>query len=402
MVSISNGVLVEKARISSIDTVRGLVMVIMALDHVRDYFHVDAFNFSPTDLTRTSAALFFTRWITHICAPTFVFLSGVSARLNLEKKSKKELSIQLLTRGLWLIVLELTVIRFALVFNFYYDFTLFLVIWVIGLSMIILSALIHLGERAVLIIGLILVFGHNAFDGMRLQPGDWGFAVWTFLNQSGLVQVSADRFFLVPYALIPWLGIMLTGYGIARWFTKSFDPGSRSTYLLRAGILSIALFILLRFLNVYGDPVPWAPQKNSVFTILSFLNCTKNPVSLLFTLMTLGLTFLSLWFMERERVRQWNLKPLIVFGRVPLFYFILHFYLAHLLSLVLLMITKGLSFSEIDFHFSKGFGGIPPNTGVSLPWVYVVWIGVVLACYPICKKYNEFKSTHNYWWLSYF
>ena len=399
MVTISNGVLVEKARISSIDTVRGLVMVIMALDHVRDYFHIDAFNFTPTDLTRTSAAVFFTRWITHICAPTFVFLSGVSARLNLEKKSKSELSIQLLTRGLWLIVLEHTVVRFGLLFNFYYDFTLFLVIWVIGLSMVVLSALIHLGERAVLIIGLILVFGHNAFDGMRLQPGDTGFAAWTLLNQSGLLQVSPDRFFLVGYALIPWLGIMLTGYGIARWFARDFDPRIRSTYLLRAGILSIALFILLRFLNVYGDPAPWAPQKNAVFTIMSFLNCTKTPPSLLFTLMTLGVTFLLLWLMER--VRALNVKPLIVFGRVPLFYFILHFYLAHFLSLILLMITTGQSFSEIDFHFSKGFGGIPPNTGVSLPWVYVVWIGVVLACYPICKKYNEFKSTHNYWWLSY-
>ncbi|HMG90680.1 MAG TPA: heparan-alpha-glucosaminide N-acetyltransferase domain-containing protein [Chryseolinea sp.] len=398
MVSTSNGVLVEKARITSIDTVRGFVMVIMALDHVRDYFHIDAFNFNATDLERTSAVLFFTRWITHICAPTFVLLSGVSARLGLEKKSKKELSIHLLTRGLWLIFLELTVIRFGLVFNFYYDFTLFLVIWVIGLSMVILSALIYLGERAVLIIGLILVFGHNAFDGMRLQPGDSGFALWTFLNQSGLVQVSSDRFLLVPYALIPWLGILLVGYGIAHWFTSGFDAKLRATYLLRAGVGSIVIFILLRFLNVYGDPAPWSPQKNIVFTIMSFLNCTKNPVSLLFTLMTVGITFLLLWLMEKSK--DLNIKPLIVFGRVPLFYFILHFYIAHFLSL-LLMITTGQAFGEIDFHFSKGFGGIPPNTGVTLPWVYVVWIGVVLVCYPICKKYNEFKSTHNYWWLSY-
>jgi uncharacterized membrane protein len=400
MVSTSKGVLVEKARIMSIDSVRGLVMVIMALDHVRDYFHIDAFNFNATDLERTSVALFFTRWVTHICAPTFVLLSGVSARLLLEKKSKKELSIHLLTRGLWLIVLEHTVVRFGLLFNIYYDFTLFLVIWVIGLSMVVLSALIHLGERAVFIVGLILVFGHNVFDGMRLQPGDTGFAAWTFLNQSGLLQVSPDRFFLVGYALIPWLGIMLTGYGIARWFTGGFDPGIRSTYLLRAGIFSIALFILLRFLNVYGDPTPWAPQKNAVFTIMSFLNCTKTPPSLLFTLMTLGITFLLLWL--TERVKELNVKPLIVFGRVPLFYFILHFYLAHFFSIVLLIITTGQSLSEIDFHFSKGFGGIPPNTGVTLPWVYAVWIGVVLVCYPICKKYNEFKSTRNYWWLSYF
>jgi len=264
--------------------------------------------------------------------------------------------------------------------------------------MVVLSALIHLGERPVLIIGLILVFGHNAFDGMRLQPGDSGFALWTFLNQAGAV-VSADHVFAVSYALIPWLGIMLVGYGIAHWFTRGFDSKVRTTYLLRVGLLSIVLFIALRFLNVYGDPAPWAPQKNAVFTLMSFLNCTKYPVSLLYTLMTLGLTFLLLWLMEKPT--ELNVKPLIVFGRVPLFYFILHFYLAHFLALILLLITTGQSFGEIDLHFSKGFGGIPPNTGVSLPWVYVAWIGIVLVCYPICKKYNEFKSTHNYWWLSY-
>lgn len=399
MVSASNEVLIQKVRISSIDTVRGFVMFIMALDHVRDYFHIDAFNFNPTDLERTSPAIFFTRWITHICAPTFVLLSGVSARLALERKTKKELSIHLLTRGLWLIFLELTVIRFGLLFNFYYDFTLFLVIWVIGLSMVILAALAHLGERAVLTIGLVLVFGHNAFDGMRLQPGDQGFALWTFVNQAGLVQISSNRFFLVGYALIPWLGIMLTGYGIGTWFTKNLDATKRSTYLLRAGIISILLFIILRFINIYGDPAPWSPQKDAVFTIMSFLNCTKTPISLLFTLMTLGLTFSLLWLMENST--QLNIQPLIVLGRVPLFFFILHFYLAHFLALVLLMISKGISFSKIDFHFTAGFGGIPPNTGISLPWVYVVWIGVVLMCYPICKKYNEFKSTHRYWWLSY-
>lgn len=399
MVSTSESILVEKARISSIDSVRGFVMVIMALDHVRDYFHIDAFNFDPTDMTRTSAALFFTRWITHICAPTFVLLSGVSARLGLERKSKKELSIHLLTRGFWLMFLELTVVRFGLVFNFYYDFTLFQVIWVIGLSMVILAALIHLGERAVLIIGLILVFGHNAFDGMRLQPGDSGFALMTFLNQAGLLQISETRFFIVPYALIPWLGIMLTGYGIGVWFTKGFYQNKRSTYLLGAALTCVVLFIALRVINVYGDPAPWDIQKNRVFTFMSFFNCTKYPVSLLFTLMALSITFLLLWLMERSK--ELNVQPLIVFGRVPLFYFILHFYLAHFFAIVLRMIMYGTSFSEIDFHFSAGFGGIPANTGVTLPWVYVAWITVVFICYPICKKYNEFKGTHSYWWLSF-
>jgi len=213
------------------------------------------------------------------------------------------------------------------------------------------------------------------------------------------VQISSDRFFIPSYALIPWLGIMLTGYGIGTWFTKNFDASKRSTYLLRTGIISIALFIVLRFINIYGDPAPWSRQKDALFTIMSFLNCTKTPVSLLFTLMTLGLTFSLLWLTEKSK--QLNVQPLIVLGRVPLFFFILHFYLAHALALVLLMVSKGISFSEIDFHFTAGFGGIPPNTGIALPWVYVVWIGIVLLCYPICRKFNEFKSTHNYWWLSY-
>ena len=399
MVTVANGVLVEKPRISSVDAMRGLVMVIMALDHVRDYFHIDAFNFDPTDLSKTSPALFFTRWITHFCAPTFLFLSGVGARLGLERKSKKDLSIFLLTRGLWLIVLEHTVVRFGLVFNFYYDFTLFQVIWVIGLSMVVLASLIHLGERIVFIIGLILVFGHNIFDAFRLQPGDSGFAFWVFLRQAGLLQISPERFFLVPYALLPWLGIMCTGYGIGKWFTKSVDVDSRSKYLLLSGIISIALFVVLRFINIYGDSAPWSVQKNSLFTLMSFLNCTKYPVSLLFTLMTVGPTLIVLSLMEKSS--DTKLKPLLVFGRVPLFYFILHFYLAHFLALILLLVSTDTQFSQIDWHFSKGFGGIPPNTGVSLPWVYVAWVVVVLITYPLCRKYNEYKSSHHHWWLSY-
>lgn len=399
MTSLSNGVLVEKPRISSIDIMRGLVMVIMALDHIRDYFHVDAFNFDPTDMTQTNPALFFTRWITHFCAPTFVFLSGTAARISLERKTKKDLSIFLLTRGLWLIVLELTVVRFGLVFNLYYDFTLFQVIWVIGASMVVLAALIHLPERAILILGLLIIFGHNAFDSIRLQPGDQGFAVWVFLRQSGAFEVLPGRIFIIPYALLPWLGIMLTGYGLGALYAKSFDPSVRKKLLFRTGLIAVSLFIVLRFMNIYGDPAPWSPQKNLLFTLMSFLNCTKYPVSLLFTLMTLGPTLIILSVLEEIKTN--TLKPFVVFGRVPLFYFILHFYFVHFLALVLLMITTGTRFSEIDFHFSKGFGGIPPNTGVSLPWVYAVWISVVVFLYPVCKKYNQYKSTHKDWWLSY-
>jgi len=398
MTSTYNSVLVEKPRISSIDIMRGLVMVIMALDHTRDYFHIDAFNFDPTDMTKTSPVLFFTRWITHYCAPTFVFLTGVGARISFERKTAKELSLFLLTRGLWLIVIEHVIMRFGIVFNFYYDVTVFQVIWVIGLSMVILSALVYLSERTILIIGLVIVFGHNIFDAFRLQPGDNGFALWTMLRQSGVFEVAPGRLFLVPYALLPWLGIMLTGYGLGRWYTKAFDATLRKKYLFQTGLGAIVLFVVLRFINVYGDSAPWAYQKNWIFTLMSFLNCTKYPVSLLYTLMTLGPVLIILSLMEDVKTNM--LKPFVIFGRVPMFYYILHFYVIHVLAIGLRVVT-GTEFSSIDFHFSQGFGGIPPNSGVTLPWVYVVWIGVVVFLYPFCKWYNQYKSTHKDWWLSY-
>ena len=215
--------LVEKPRIATIDIMRGIVMVIMALDHTRDYFHIDTGLFDPTDLTRTNPALFFTRIITHYCAPTFVFLSGVSAYLSRQRKTTKELSIFLLTRGLWLIFLEFTVVRFGLVFNLYYDFIIFQVIWVIGASMVVLAGLVYLSNRFILAAGLILVFGHNLLDTIRLAPGDPGHFWWAILQQAGGFPVGGDRFCLAAYPLLPWLGIMLTGYGAGFIYDKSFE-----------------------------------------------------------------------------------------------------------------------------------------------------------------------------------
>jgi len=213
------------------------------------------------------------------------------------------------------------------------------------------------------------------------------------------LEVSPGRTVFVPYALFPWLGILLTGFGLGAWYSKAFDATVRKKYLLRTGILAILLFIVFRFINQYGDPAPWSQQKNLVFTLMSFLNCTKYPVSLLYTLMTIGPALIVLSVMETINTNP--LKPFIVFGRVPMFYYILHFYLIHSLALVLLIFTTGIDFSSIDFHFNKGFGGIPPNTGVALPWVYVAWIGVVVLLYPLCKWYNQYKSSHKDWWLSY-
>jgi uncharacterized membrane protein len=394
-----NGVLVEKPRISSIDLVRGIIMIIMALDHTRDFFHVSANVFQPTDLTQTNPILFFTRWITHFCAPTFVFLSGTAARISLQRKSKKELSVFLLTRGLWLVILEFTVVRFGVLFNLYYDFNIMQVIWVIGASMIVLSALVHLPEIIVGILGFIFVFGHNIFDVYQLEPGDTGYAAWAILNQTGAIALDENHLLLAFYPLIPWLGIMLVGYAMGKWYTRDFNAELRRKRLLTMGIGAIVLFVVLRFINVYGDPAPWNAQKNIVFTILSFINCTKYPPSLLYTLMTLGPILIILSWMENKELN--FLKPALVFGRVPLFYYILHFYLIHAISLICYMIISDKSLSEVDFHFGNNFGGIPFGFGYSLGITYIVWISIVVSLYPVCKWYNRYKSTHNQAWLSY-
>ncbi|HYG02878.1 MAG TPA: heparan-alpha-glucosaminide N-acetyltransferase domain-containing protein [Chryseosolibacter sp.] len=390
----------DKARISSIDLVRGIVMVIMALDHSRDYFHLGAFNYNPTDLTTTYPALFFTRWITHYCAPAFVFLAGTSIYISSRKKSKQALSMFLLTRGLWLIVLEVVVIRFSFLFNFYYDVTFLQVIWVIGAAMVCMSALIHLPYMAILSMGAVLLIGHNATDGIQLNPGETGFALWAFIHQSGFVEITPGHSLFVVYPLIPWLAIMMLGYCIGRMYEKTFDPTQRLQILTRLGVSAILLFIVLRFSNFYGDPAPWSEQKNMTFTLMSFLNTTKYPPSLLYSLMTLGPVLLLLAAFEKYNVGN-TLKPFLVFGRVPLFYYILHFFLIHAISLVLFMNKTGRSFSEIDFHFSQSFGGITGEGGYSLGLAYLGWMAVVIALYPLCKWYNRYKSTHSHWWLSY-
>lgn len=392
-------VLTEKPRISSIDLMRGIVMVIMALDHARDFFHLGGFAYNPTDMNTTTPVLFFTRWITHFCAPTFVFLAGTSIFISSQRKPKKELSIFLLTRGLWLILLEVVVIRFSFFFNLYYDVTIFQVIWVIGASMVCMAALIHLPYRAVLAIGLLIVFGHNLTDGIQLRPTDSLFPVWAMLRQTGFFNVTADKSFLIVYPLLPWLGIMVLGYCLGKLYTPQFRSEERNKLLFRIGLAAVALFVVLRFINSYGDPAPWSTQKNAIYTFMSFINTTKYPVSLMYTLMTLGPVLMILSWMERTGTGV--LKPFIVFGRVPLFYYVLHFYIIHAIALVLYMNKSGHSWSALDFHFNKSFGGITAEAGYSLFWAYVGWISVVIFLYPLCKWYNRYKSTHSHWWLSY-
>jgi uncharacterized membrane protein len=386
-------------RISSIDIARGLIMVIMALDHTRDYFHANAFVFDPTNLEKTNTTLFFTRWITHFCMPAFVLLAGVATRISLARKSKKELSWYLFTRGAWMIFLEITVLRFGYFFNFYFDVTILSVLWLFGMCMILLSALIYLPNRVLLILGLIIVVGHNLLDGVTIGSTSLWFAPWTILMRVGFLPVTPDMAFVISYPVVPWLGVMLVGYGLGYWYNEQIDSTARQKYLLRAGIMCLILFVIVRFINEYGDPAPWVTQKSNWFTFLSFVNTTKYPVSLLFLLMTIGPLLILLSILEKVNTKVFH--PLRTIGRVPLFYFILHFYLIHIVALISYMIKTGKSFSEIDLHFAKSFGGITPEGGHSLLVVYLVWVAIVLIMYPLCKAYDRIKSQHPATFLSY-
>lgn len=391
-------IFLEKNRVHSIDILRGIIMVIMALDHLRDFFHADALVFDPTNMDKTSPVLFFTRWITHFCAPAFFFLAGTSAYLSLQRKSKRELSRFLFTRGLWLILLEVTVLRFFFFFNFYYDITFLTVLWAAGWCMILLSALVYLPLKWNLALGVFIIVFHNALALIGFAPGSILSAAGMIFMQRGFLPVSPDHAFVVSYPIIPWLGIMLAGFAVGKLYTD-YASRERISLLVKAGLAMIGLFVLLRFVNLYGDPAPWSAQKNFVFTFMSFLNTTKYPVSLLFTLMTLGPLLLVLAALEN--VKASSLPFFHVFGRVPLFYFLLHFLVAHAIALGLFMIKTNTAWAAIDLHFSKSFGGIPPGFGYSLGWVYLAWAGIVLAIYPVCRWYDRYKSTHRHRWLSY-
>jgi uncharacterized membrane protein len=406
-----------RQRVDSIDLLRGIVMVIMMLDHTRDFVHNAAQQFDPTDLSRTNLALFLTRWITHFCAPVFVFLAGTGAYLQLVRgKSKSELSRFLLTRGLWLIVLELTLVRFGLYFSFDYRMFGFLqVIWVIGVSMIVLAALIHLPVSVVGAIGLLMIVFHNLLDGLRVTswrgPGtavpSLGAKLWIFLHQAFEAFPIAgfpSPIVIVIYPLIPWIGVMAAGYA----FGKLYDPARQNLFLwqlaLRRRLIVIGasatlLFIVLRAINHYGDPSVWSTQKNALFTALSFVNTTKYPPSLLFLLMTLGPAILALALFETDRPRGRIANFFITFGRVPLFFYLLQWYTAHIISVLLHAAfgkpVKWLFQTPIDW-----LGGVP-GMGFNLGVVYASWIIGVLLLYPLCKWFAGVKQRRRDWWLSY-
>ena len=388
-------------RLSSIDALRGLVMIIMALDHVRDFFHADALVFSPTDLTRTTPILFFTRWITHFCMPVFVFAAGMSAFFYGRRRTQKDLSRFLWTRGLWFIVLELTVMQFAYYFNFHFRFLiLLLILWIFGLCMLVMAALVYLPIRWLAVLSSVIIVLHNRLDGISAkQFGSFAW-VWNLLHQPGAISV-AGKTVLAPYTILPWVGVMGAGFCFGQVF--QLESQRRRKILLQLGTAFTIAFIVIRFINHYADPAPWSHQKSAIFTVLSFLNCTKYPGSLDFLLMTLGPSLLLLAYFERIPFKFTN--PLIIFGRVPMFYFVLHFYLIHLLVVLAAFLRYGSSATKFIFNPVPTMGGpadlFPPHFGYSLWTVYGIWILVLVLLYPVCRWFANIKATRRDWWLSY-
>jgi uncharacterized membrane protein len=387
-------------RLRSLDTLRGAVMVLMALDHVRDFFHRGAMSFSPTDLARTTPALFFTRWITHFCAPVFMFASGMGAFLWLQRRrDKAALTRFLWTRGLWLIVLELTVMRVSYYFNFDPKLPVLLVVlWALGASMIALAVLCRLPLPALAGISVATIALHNLFDGIK--PAQFGGAawIWNVLHQPGAFPVG-PTLVLVAYPLVPWIAVMAAGFCFGAVMLR--PAAERQRILLRTGSALALAFLVIRAINVYGDPSRWSVQSSAVFTLLSFLRCTKYPPSLDYLLMTLGPALLCFAWFDR---RDWKAaNPLIVFGRVPLFYFVIHFYAIHALAKAMAWVRYGRP--AYLFQPLPNMGGprklFPPDFGYDLWVVYVVWVLIVIAMYPLCRWFAALKARRKDWWLSY-
>jgi uncharacterized membrane protein len=383
----------KRVRLESIDIVRGVIMILMALDHTRDFFGQT--GFSPTDPTQTTIPLFFTRWITHFCAPVFFLLTGTGACLSLRKKSKRELSRFLFTRGLWLIFLELVLFRcLGLQFNFDYHLTLLDVLWALGWAMIVLSALVHLPTPLVTALGVVMIAGHNLLDPIMSSN-----AVWSILHSPNFLLTHPQHSVFVAYPLIPWVGVTAAGYSLGQIYSWAFDR--RRTFLLRTGLGLTAAFIILRGVNIYGDPVRWTTQKSAAFTVLSFLNTNKYPPSLLFLLMTLGPALFFLWAVD-DRTPNF-LRPALVLGKVPMFYYLLHFPLIHLLAVGVCYARYGQVHWMFESPSIDKFPITPPlGWGVSLPFVYLIWTSVVLALYPLCRWFATLKQRRSDAWLTYF
>lgn len=371
-------------------------MVLMAIDHTRDYF--TNIRFDPMDPAQTYPALFFTRWITHFCAPVFVFLAGTGAFLFGSRRTPGELAHFLWTRGLWLIFLEFTVLKFSWSFNLNYGYIPLIVIWAIGCGMLALAATAYLPYRVVGWIGVAIVCLHNTLDG--LKPAYFGqFApIWNIAHVMGAFPLAPGVMVITAYPILPWIGVIMAGYGFGSLFLR--DAEERKRIFTRLGLAMIAAFVVLRASNLYGDPLKWSWQKNGLYTLFSFLNCQKYPPSLLYTLMTLGPAILALAYLPR--LRGPLVRPFLVFGRVPLFYYVLHLFLIHGLATAIATVKYG-SAPWMFTGLPNSWPGteLPSYYGYGLGTVYLMWFTVLLILYPLCKWFSGVKQRRRDPWLSY-
>lgn len=387
-----------KKRIYSLDLLRGLVMIIMVLDHTRDFFHYDAFLHDPLDVNTTSVYLYFTRWVTNFCAPVFVFLAGISIFLQSLRKNKNELSSFLFKRGLWLIFVELVIVNFSWTFDITYQIFIMQVIWALGISMFLMGLLIRLPYALILTLGLLIVCGHNVFDSIEsTQHG----LLWDLVRNGNFAfhPIANGHQIVIIYPFAPWLGLMMLGYCFGKIYAPDFSVALRRKTLLTSGALLILFFILLRYSNLYGNPLPWVTEDTTIKTLMSFFNVHKYPPSLLFMCITMGpaLIFLAIFENSNNKLTQ----AISIYGRVPFFYYVIHFYLLHILCMILFL-ARGHAFGEVTPSiFGIPFGFMLAGEGYSLKIVYVIWLSLVVGLYPLCKWFSDLKQGKNYWCLSY-
>ncbi len=396
--------MIKSNRVESIDILRGIVMVIMALDHVRDYFHITANTADPLDIAAFNIPLYFTRWITHFCAPIFVLLSGTSIYLQSLRKTKKELAQFVLKRGLWLIFAEWTLVAFAWTFNPFFNIFPLQVIWAIGISMVLLGLLLwfNFSYIMLLITGGLIVLGHNMLDFVEAAPGFHANFWWDIFHSGFFKQytVTGNHHAMLVYPFVPWTGLMILGYCLGKWFETSVPAEKRISALRTSGLALLLSFIVVRFTNWYGDPSDWTIQPTITQTILSFIKVTKYPPSLMFLCLTIGTGLLALSFLESVQNRFINIMK--TFGRTAFFYYILHLYLIHLIA-VIFFFAHGHTMNDVwNIGQNFPFLFVVPGQGESLVTVYLIWILVIFLLYPLCNWYDQYKTSHkDKWWLSY-
>jgi uncharacterized membrane protein len=389
-------------RIQSVDALRGVIMMLMAIDHIRDYVARSAQQFLPTDLARTTPSIFLTRWITHFCAPVFMLTAGLGAYLWMTRghHSKAELSRFLVSRGLWLIVLEVTILRLILLsqISFTANPVLLIILWAIGISMIALAALIYLPARVLAAVSIAIIALHNLLAHVPAERFGRAAWIWDILYQRGVIVLGGINF-RPAYPVLPWIGVMAGGYCLGTLF--ALDAHRRQSFFVWLGLALTAAFVVVRAVNIYGDPAPWSPQASPVFTVLSFLNVTKYPPSLDFLLITLGPAIVVMAWLEKFHFPATN--PLIVFGRVPFFYYAAHLLLAHLIAIGMNFVRYGAKSFLLIAPPSMGGPSelFPVDYGFPLWTVYAVWVVVLLLLYPACLWFARLKQRRHDWWLTY-